>query len=145
MRILLVEDEPGTAAMHSKGLREESYAVDAASDGERALESTFLRASLPRRQSAFALGILGRRRGRQRSIEYDERLGVFRVITGAGPNAEELDFKLWGWDGDGARPALREAGRFDRRLKPEGVTRVRSEGRDFTFIVFDTSGYAAAD
>jgi len=80
-----------------------------------------------------------------RSIEYDERAKSFRVITGAGPNAEKLDFKLWEWDGDAARPALREAGTYDRRLKPEGVTRVSSAGRDFTFIVFDTSGYAATD
>jgi hypothetical protein len=80
-----------------------------------------------------------------RSIEYDERLGAFRVITGAGPNAEKMDFKLWEWDGDAARPALREAGAYDRRLKPEGVTRVSSQGRDFTFIVFDTSFYAAAE
>jgi len=80
-----------------------------------------------------------------RSIEYDERLGAFRVITGAGPNAEKLDFKLWEWDGDAARPALRETGSYDRSLKPEGLTRVSSGGRDFTFIVFDTSLYAAAD
>jgi len=80
-----------------------------------------------------------------RSIEYDERAKAFRVITGAGPNAERMDFKLWEWDGDAARPVLREAGTFDRRLKPEGVTRVSSAGRDFTFIVFDTSGYAATD
>ena len=80
-----------------------------------------------------------------RSIEYDERAKAFRVITGAGPNAEKLDFKLWEWDGDEARPALRELGTYDRRLKPEGVTRASSGGRDFTFIVFDTSGYAAAE
>jgi hypothetical protein len=80
-----------------------------------------------------------------RSIEYDEHRGVFNVITGAGPNAEKLDFKLWEWDGDAARPTLREAGTFDRRLKPEGITRVSSGGRDFTFIVFDTSFYAAAE
>jgi Protein of unknown function (DUF3616) len=80
-----------------------------------------------------------------RSIEYDERAKAFRVISGAGPNSEKLDFKLWEWDGDAARPALREAGTYDRRLKPEGVTRVSSGGGDFTFIVFDTSGYAAAD
>jgi hypothetical protein len=80
-----------------------------------------------------------------RSIEYDERAKAFRVITGAGPNSEKLDFKLWEWDGDAARPALREVGTYDRRLKPEGVTRVSSAGRDFTFIVFDTSGYAATD
>jgi hypothetical protein len=80
-----------------------------------------------------------------RSIEYDERLGAFRVIAGAGPNSEKLDFKLWEWDGDAARPALREAGAFDRRLKPEGITRAAAHGRDFTFIVFDTSGYTATE
>ena len=80
-----------------------------------------------------------------RSIEYDERAQAFRVIAGAGPNSEKLDFKLWEWDGDDARPALREIETYDRKLKPEGVTRVSSAGRDFTFIVFDTSGYAATD
>jgi hypothetical protein len=80
-----------------------------------------------------------------RSIEYDERAKAFRIITGAGPNSEKLDFKLWEWDGDATRTVLREAGTFDRKLKPEGVTRVSSSGRDFTFIVFDTSGYAATN
>lgn len=80
-----------------------------------------------------------------RSIEYDERAQVFRVITGAGPNSEKMDFKLWEWNGDEARPALRELGSYDRRLKPEGITRASSGGRDFTFIVFDTSGYAAPE
>ena len=79
-----------------------------------------------------------------RSIEYDDRTRAFRVITGAGPNSERMDFKLWEWDGDAARPALRELGAYDRRLKPEGVTRASSGGRTFTFIVSDTSGYAAA-
>jgi hypothetical protein len=80
-----------------------------------------------------------------RSIEYDARAKGFRVITGAGPNAEKLDFKLWEWDGNVERPALRELGTYDRRLKPEGFTRVSAGGRDFGFIVFDTSGYAAAE
>jgi hypothetical protein len=80
-----------------------------------------------------------------RSIEYDERAQLFRVITGAGPNSEKMDFKLWEWDGEAERPALREMGTYDRRLKPEGVTHVSTGGPGFTFIVFDTSGYAAAD
>ena len=42
MRLLLVEDEPDAAALLAKGLREESYAVDAAADGERALELAFV-------------------------------------------------------------------------------------------------------
>jgi len=37
MRILLVEDEPSAARMLAKGLREQSYAVDCAADGETAL------------------------------------------------------------------------------------------------------------
>ena len=37
MRILLVEDEPSAAQMLAKGLREQSYAVDVAGDGENAL------------------------------------------------------------------------------------------------------------
>ena len=39
MRILLVEDEPRIAAFIAKGLREQAYAVDVASDGEKALYS----------------------------------------------------------------------------------------------------------
>jgi two-component system copper resistance phosphate regulon response regulator CusR len=37
MRILLVEDEPGAARMLAKGLREQTYAVDVAPDGESAV------------------------------------------------------------------------------------------------------------
>jgi DNA-binding response OmpR family regulator len=37
MRVLLVEDEPRAARMLSKGLREQSYAVDVAGDGRQAL------------------------------------------------------------------------------------------------------------
>jgi two-component system copper resistance phosphate regulon response regulator CusR len=36
MRILLVEDEPDAASILAKGLREQTYAVDIASDGEQA-------------------------------------------------------------------------------------------------------------
>ncbi|MCG3163689.1 MAG: Transcriptional activator protein CopR [Acidobacteria bacterium] len=37
MRILLVEDEPNAARMLAKGLREQTYAVDVAADGEAAV------------------------------------------------------------------------------------------------------------
>lgn len=40
MRILLVEDEPRMANVIAKGLREQSYAVDVAQDGERGLYQT---------------------------------------------------------------------------------------------------------
>ena len=38
LRILLVEDEAGAAKMLARGLREQAYAVDVASDGKAALE-----------------------------------------------------------------------------------------------------------
>ena len=37
MRLLLVEDEPRASAVLAKGLREQSYAVDVAADGEAAI------------------------------------------------------------------------------------------------------------
>ena len=80
-----------------------------------------------------------------RSIEYDEQRKAVVLITGAGPNAERMDFKTWEWSGNGAAPALRELETFDRRLKPEGITRFSNGSKDFIFIVFDTSGYAATD
>ena len=80
-----------------------------------------------------------------RSIEYDESRKAFFLITGAGPNPEKMDFKTWEWSGNGTTPTLRELETFDRRLKPEGITRVSTGGRDFIFIVFDTSGYAATE
>lgn len=80
-----------------------------------------------------------------RSIEYDERAQVFHLLTGAALNGENADFKLWEWNGQTAQPVLRAADTFDRKLKPEGVTRATSGKRSFTFIVFDTSGYSALE
>lgn len=80
-----------------------------------------------------------------RSIEYDERRKAFCIITGAAANSEKAHFKLWEWDGNSSSPSLRETETFDRKTKPEGITRFSSGERDFTFIVFDTSGYTALD
>ena len=80
-----------------------------------------------------------------RSIEFDDTRKAFHLITGAGPNSEKMDFKLWAWSGNSESPTLREIDTFDRRLKPEGITRVSTGAEDFIFIVFDTSGYTATD
>jgi DNA-binding response OmpR family regulator len=42
VRILLVEDEPNSALRLSKGLREQTYAVDVTADGDAALEQACL-------------------------------------------------------------------------------------------------------
>ena len=53
MRILLVEDEPRVAHFIAKGLREQSYAVDIAGDGE--FPSTSPVASQSTEALAFAM------------------------------------------------------------------------------------------
>ena len=80
-----------------------------------------------------------------RSIEFDQRRKAFVVISGAAANNEKADFKLWEWDGNTSSPTLRQTDTFDRKLKPEGITRFSAGEREFTFIVFDTSGYVAMD
>lgn len=80
-----------------------------------------------------------------RSIEYDDRAQAFRILTGAAMNNENTNFKLWEWNGKEGQPNLREVDSFDPKLKPEGITRATSGGRNFSFIVFDTSGYSALE
>ena len=76
-----------------------------------------------------------------RSIEYDEFSKTFRIISGEG----RIDSKLWEWSGSGEASTLRETATLDRRLHPEGVTRVTSGDQNFIFIVFDASGYVSKD
>ena len=65
---------------------------------------------------------------------------------GAGLQASfEKRIRLWEWDGAGGRAGLRETRKFDRELKPEGVTRASAGGRDFLLVVFDSGGYSATD
>ncbi|HYP28131.1 MAG TPA: DUF3616 domain-containing protein [Blastocatellia bacterium] len=76
-----------------------------------------------------------------RSIEFDDRSKAFRIIAGATESQDRADFKLWEWNGDAGRPALKEAARFGGKLKPEGITRASAGGNEFIFVVFDNSRY----
>jgi hypothetical protein len=80
-----------------------------------------------------------------RSIEYDGRSNIFRIISGSAEDQDQTDFGLWEWNGDEAHPAPREINRFDRKLKPEGVVRMAIGKRDLTLIVFDASGYTVME
>ncbi len=80
-----------------------------------------------------------------RGIEYDGRANIFRIISGAAADQDQTDFSLWEWNGNEHQRALRETNRFDQDLKPEGVARVTAGGRDFIFIVFDSSGYTVVE
>jgi hypothetical protein len=76
-----------------------------------------------------------------RSMEYDEKSKLFQIIAGATESQDKNDFKLWEWSGDGSQAGLRDVTTFDRKLKPEGVTRASVGNSDFKFVVFDTSKY----
>ena len=78
-----------------------------------------------------------------RSIEYDTPSDTFRVITGAGLDKENRDFRVVEWAGDGS--TVREVTRYSSRLKPEGITRATIEGRPRTVIVFDTGRFTLLD
>ena len=75
-----------------------------------------------------------------RSLEYDEHTAAFRVITGAGGNEESRDFRVMEWDGLSGTP-LRDVVSFNRRLKPEGITRTVLGGRQVSVIVFDVGSF----
>lgn len=78
-----------------------------------------------------------------RSIEYDASASAFRMITGAGLNKEDRDFRVVEWRPGGG--AVREVTRYASRLKPEGITRATLEGHARTVIVFDTGRMAVLD
>jgi hypothetical protein len=80
-----------------------------------------------------------------RGIEYDGRTNVFRIISGAAEDQDQIDFGLWEWNGNEEHPVLRETTRFDGGLKPEGVARATIGSRDFIVIVFDAGGYTVME
>jgi hypothetical protein len=76
-----------------------------------------------------------------RSLEFDHVRRHFLLLTGAALNDENADFRLLEWDGGAGSPAPREVSRYSRKLKPEGITRLRLAGRDATLVVFDVGSY----
>jgi hypothetical protein len=78
-----------------------------------------------------------------RSIEYDVPSSAFRIITGAGLNKENKEFRVIEWAGAGS--TVREVTRYPSRLKPEGITRAVIDGRPRTLIVFDTGRFTMLD
>ena len=75
-----------------------------------------------------------------RALEHDSAAGAFRLVSGASLDGENLDFRLLLWDGASAS-GLREVAVFDRRLKPEGITRADIGGASVSVLVFDTGRF----
>lgn len=76
-----------------------------------------------------------------RSLEYDHRASAFRIITGAGLNNENRDFRIIEWNGNREPSSLREIATFPPSLKPEGITHATIGGQPVTVVVFDTGRF----
>lgn len=80
-----------------------------------------------------------------RSIEYDTKANAFKIISGAAEDQDQTDFGLWEWNDDGPKRVLRELKKFNKTLKPEGVSRIRVGDRQLLMVVFDASGYTTME
>jgi Protein of unknown function (DUF3616) len=85
-----------------------------------------------------------------RDIQYDSKLKSFFVISGAPEHHEKLDFELWQWNGaadqsSGAAGLKKINIKLNHKMKPEGVTRVEMNGRDYIFMVGDGGSYLRLD
>jgi hypothetical protein len=80
-----------------------------------------------------------------RDISYDPYLKLLLVISGAPEHGEKVAFKLWEWSGSDTSPApaddLHEETSLGSAIKPEGITHVVIEGKNFLFVVGDASQY----
>lgn len=79
-----------------------------------------------------------------RDIHFDGHLNSFLIVSGAPDPLPKSDFKLWQWSGD-ANVQPKSIANLDPKMKPEGVTRVRINGRDYLLIFGDDSKYIRFD
>jgi hypothetical protein len=105
------------------------------------LSASSLQLSEPR-TIQMSLGDLG-----IRDIQYDSRLKSFFVIAGAPEHHEKPAFELWQWSGGNDQSSgLRKMNiKLNQKMKPEGITRVEMNGRDYIFIVGDGGSYLKLD
>jgi hypothetical protein len=79
-----------------------------------------------------------------RDISYDEQTGHFLILLGRSLSQDDAPFQLCTWDGSSDEVRLTNV-KFDRPMKPEGVTTFSSGGRRKILMVDDDGGYAVVD
>ena len=77
-----------------------------------------------------------------RAIEYIDKLGAYLIIAGGTESQKGADFSLWQWDGTGQPQMIQP---LERKLRPEGITEVRTGGSDYIFVVADAGYYFRLD
>jgi len=75
-----------------------------------------------------------------RDITYDGRLKDFLIISGAPETSPRAEFTLWLWTG---RPDAKPVKilNLEDDMKPEGITSVSINGKDFIIVVGDSGQY----
>ncbi len=77
-----------------------------------------------------------------RSIEFDSSRGVLLIVLGNSTSASRAPFTLCSWDGNAQGSVHHFADvRFHKRMKVEGVTHGRVNGRGAIVLVDDAGGY----
>ena len=125
MRILLVEDEPRMANVIAKGLREQSYAVDVAEDGEEALYQTsindydliLLDVLLPKRDGFEVCREIRARRDSTPILMLTARATIDDRVTGFDAGADDYLTKPFSFRELSAR--VRALMRRDSQLRPD--------------------------
>lgn len=79
-----------------------------------------------------------------RDISYDEQTGEFLILLGRSLSRGDAPFQLCAWDGSSDAVRLTNI-KFDRVMKPEGVTAISSGGKRKILVVDDNGGYAVVD
>lgn len=76
-----------------------------------------------------------------RDICYDDETGDFLILIGRSRSGDDAPFQLCAWTRGSDDVRLIDV-KFDRRMKPEGVTTYSSGGKRKILVVDDAGGYA---
>ena len=76
-----------------------------------------------------------------RDISYDEPTGDFLILLGRSLSRGDAPFQLCAWTAGSDEVRLIDV-KFDRSMKPEGVTTFASGGKRKILVVDDAGGYA---
>ena len=76
-----------------------------------------------------------------RDISYDDQTGDFLILLGRSLSGDDAPFQLCAWTRGSEDVRLIDV-KFDRKMKPEGVTTVSSGGKRKILVVDDAGGYA---
>ena len=76
-----------------------------------------------------------------RDISYDDQTGDFLILLGRSRSGDDAPFQLCAWT-RGSDDVRLMGVKFEKNMKPEGVTPVYGDGKRKILVVDDAGGYA---